>query len=133
MSRFGTLSAQAPSLRVRLRLVWYACRALGVLADADEAGVDALGLVLHGTLEQQVAVRLGRDVVLQRAEVVHLVAVGVVQRDLLGGGALAHHAGVGAHPGVVAAERHRGEQRGGVALAGGLLVTELPHGVGRAG
>ena len=36
-------------------------------------------------------------------------------------------AGLGAHPGVVAAERHGGQQRGGVALADGLLMAELPR------
>ena len=65
--------------------------------------------------------------VLQRAEVVHLRAVGVVQRHLLGGAALAGEPGVGAHAGVVAPEGDGGQQRGAVALAGGLLMAQLPH------
>ncbi len=65
--------------------------------------------------------------VLQGAKVVHLGAVGVVERNLLRGAPLALQAGVGAHPGVVAAECNRGEQGGAVAVAGGLLMTELPH------
>ena len=64
--------------------------------------------------------------VLQRAEVVHLVAVGVVQRDLLGAAALAYEAGIGTHTCVVATQCHRGQQRSAVAFAGGLLVAQLP-------
>jgi hypothetical protein len=101
-------------------------RAPRLLTDADEAGVHALRRVLHRALEQQVAVRLGCDVVLQRAEVVHLRAVGVVQRHLLGGTALAGEPGIGAHTGIVAAEGDGGQQRRAVAFAGGLLVAELP-------
>ncbi len=127
MSRFGTLSAHAPSESVRLRFVWNATRSVGVLADLDQAGVHARRVVLHGALEQQVAARVRCVVVLDRAEVVHLGAAGEVQRDLLGAAALARQPGLGACTHVVAAERDRGEQRRGVAIADRLLVADLPR------
>ena len=61
--------------------------------------------------------------VLQRAEVVHLVALAEVDGDLLALGPLADEAGVGAHAGVVAAEGDRGQQRVRVALAARHLVS----------
>ena len=62
-------------------------RAAGVLADLDQARVDAARLVLHGALEQQVARRVRGVVVLDRAEVVHLLTAGEVQGDLAGAAA----------------------------------------------
>ena len=90
-------------------------------------GVHAARGVLHRTLEQQIAGRPRGHVILQRAEVVHLGVVGVVQRNLAGAGALPDDLDVGAHSGVLAAEGDRGQQRGRVAVADGLLMAELPH------
>ena len=69
-------------------------------------------------------------VVLDRAEVVHLPAAGEVQGDLAGAAAGADEAGLGADPGVVAAEGDGGQRRRRVAVADGLLVADLPGRVG---
>ena len=66
--------------------------------------------------------------ILQCAEVVHLLVVGVVEGDLASAGTLANHLGVGTDPGILAAECNRGEQGRRVALADGLLMPELPDG-----
>ncbi len=65
--------------------------------------------------------------ILQGAEVVHLGVVGVVQGHLAGAGARPDHLGVGADPGVLATERHSGQQGRRVALADCQLMAELPH------
>ena len=101
-------------------------RTLGVVADLDQPGVDALRAVLHGPFEQQITVGLGRSVVLQRAEVVHLRAVGVVQGDLAGGGTLSRDPCLGTHTCVVAAEGDGGEQGGRVTGTDRTLMSELP-------
>ena len=88
-----------------LRLVWKALVPARVLADLDEPGVDASGdRSLDRALEEQVAGRVGRRVVLEGAEVEHLVAVAEVGGEQVAGGAAADEAAVGAHAGVVAAE-----------------------------
>src|SRR5262245_39338099 len=70
------------------------CCAAGVLADLDEAGVDAARLVLDGTFEEQVARRVWSVVVLDRPEVVHLLATGEVEGDLAGAAAGTDEAGL---------------------------------------
>ena len=87
-----------------LRLVWKALVPRAVLRHPDQPGVDRAGAVAHRALEQQVARRVGRDVVLEGAEVERLVAVAEVGGEQVAGGAPAVEAAVGAHPGVVAAE-----------------------------
>ena len=77
-SRVGALGEHEVAVGLeRLRL-------LRVGPDADEARVHRLGGVLDRALEQQVAARVGRVVVLQRAEVEHLVTVAEVDGGEVG-------------------------------------------------
>ncbi len=70
-------------------------------------------------------------VVLDRAEVVHLLAAGEVQGDLTGAAAGTGDARLGAHTGVVPAEGDGGQRDRRVAVADGLLVADLPRRVGQ--
>ena len=70
-------------------------------------------------------------VVLDRAEVVHLLAAGEVQGDLAGAPAGPGDAGLGAHAGVVPAEGDGGQRGVRVAVADGLLVADLPGRLGQ--
>ena len=97
-----------------------------MLPDRDETGVHAAGPVLDRALEEQVARGVGSVVVLDDAEVVHLVAAGEVERDLLGRGPGTGRPGLGAHPGVVTPEGHGREADRGVSITRDELVAHLP-------
>ena len=87
-------------------------RLLGVAPDADEARVHRLRGVLDRALEQEVAPRVGRVVVLQGAEVEHLVAVAEVDRREVGLGARSREQRLAAEARVGAAQRdHRRPER----------------------
>ena len=96
-----------------LRLVWKALVPRAVLRHPDQAGVHGAGAVAHRALEEQVARRVRRHVVLEGAVVEGLVAVAEVGGEQIAGGAATDEAAVRAHPRVVAAEagqpgRHAG-------------------------
>ena len=85
--------------------------------DADDAAIDGVRGARDSSLEQEVAVGLGGDVLLQRAEVVHLVAAAEVHGDEVAGSAGADELGVSAHPGVITTDGHGRRQERGLALA----------------
>ena len=132
ISRFGIDSALGPLGEDEVAVGLGRVGVLGVVAEAHQPAVDRAGLVLDGALEQQVAAGVGRRVVLEGAEVEHLVPVAEVDGEEV---ALRPGAGeqrFGAHAGVVAAERDgRGAQRR-VAADVGALQADLPGRAGRA-
>ncbi len=81
ISRFGIDSASAPSVSTRLRLVWYAFAFCASGRRRTRPEYTDRAVVLDRALEQQVAAGVRRVVVLQRAEVEHLVAVAEVDRE----------------------------------------------------
>jgi hypothetical protein len=79
ISRLGSESARAPSLRIRLRFVWYASVRCAVRVHADEPAEDGAAGVHQRALEEQVAGRVRRQVVLERLVVEVLVVLGDVE------------------------------------------------------
>ena len=88
-------------------------------------------MVLDGALEEQIAGRVRRGVVLDRAEVVHLLAAGEVQSDLARAAACTGDPSLRAHAGVVAAEGDRRQRDGRVTVPDGLLMADLPGRLGQ--
>ena len=110
-----------------MRFVWNAFAFCAGLPQPHETRVHRTGVVLDRALEQQVAARARRVVVLERAEVEHLLAVAEVHRELVALGALAAEPRLAAQPGVVAAERDRRRAHGRVAADVGALEAEVPR------
>src|SRR5207248_5368183 len=97
--RAGTLGQH--EIAIRLERVRLLCRR----PQSDETAVDRTRLVLDGTLEEQIAPRPGRIVVLERSEVEHLRAVAEIHRELVAVRRLAVKKGLAAKARVIAPER----------------------------
>ena len=80
----------------------------------------------HGSLEQQLARRVGRRMVLERAEVEGLVAFAEVGRCQSCLGAPSDESAVGPGPGVVTSEPHYERFHGAALTHLERLMAELP-------
>ena len=126
--RLGTRTLRQHEVAVGLRRV----RLLRGAPQVHETGVHRAGGVFDRALEQQVAARPRRVVILEGAEVEHLFVVAEVHGELVALGGLTGEQCLAAQAGVLAAERDRRRLDGRVAPEVRALERELTTCAGRA-